>query len=78
MHTYLQDLDAMAWRVEWTPSVTDTPQRIWKILIFFSEVARTRTGAMRQLVGKGGSGEPHHTHYSPQCGDKEGDKVQLN
>ena len=23
MRTYLQDLDAMAWRVEWTPSVTD-------------------------------------------------------
>ena len=27
MRTYLQDLDAMAWRVEWTPSVTDTPQQ---------------------------------------------------
>ena len=46
---------------------------IWKILIFFSETTRTRTGAMQQLVGNSGLREPHHIHYSPQYDGKGGD-----
>ena len=38
--------------------------------IFFSGIARARSGAMRELVGNRGLWEPHHTHYSPQYGDK--------
>ena len=49
---------------------------IWKILIFFSETTRTRTGAMQQLVGNSGFREPHHIHYSPQYDDKRGDNPQ--
>ena len=45
-------------------------QGFWKILIFFSETARARTGALLQLVGNRGLWDPQHTHYSPQYGDK--------
>ena len=36
-----------------------------KILIFFSEIARARTGAMWQLVGKGGSKASSYTLHLP-------------
>ena len=41
---------------------------IWKIWIFFIEIARARTKTMQQLVSKRGLWDPHHTHYSLQYG----------
>ena len=46
-------------------------------LNFFSEIAIARTPAMPQLVGNGGLWEPHHTHYSPQYGDKGCRKIII-
>ena len=51
---------------------------IWKIITFFSELARAKTGFKWQRLVKGGSGEPHHTHYSPQYGDKKGRKNLID
>ena len=47
---------------------------IWKILIFFSEIARARSEGMWQLVSKRSLCEPHHIHYSPKYGGKDGIK----
>ena len=43
---------------------------IWKIFIFFSEIARAF--AMWQMVGNRRLREPYHTHYRLQYGDKGG------
>ena len=47
---------------------------IWKILIFFIDIAGARTGAMGQLVSNRGllDLEPQPAHYNPQYGDKGG------
>ena len=50
-----------------------TPE-IWKTLIFSSEIASAKTGAMHQLVRNRGLQEPHLSHYSLQYGDKGGKK----
>ena len=53
------------------------PQQLW-ILIFFSEIAKDRSGVMQQLVNKRGLWEPYFKHCSPQYSDKGGEKKCTN
>ena len=47
-------------------------RKSYVLRIFFSEIARARTGALEQkLVGKRGHWEPHHTHCSQNMVTRE-------
>ena len=49
---------------------------IWKFFIFFSEIARGRTGSMLHLVSKMGLWESHHTQIF--CGLTQKNRTDLS